>query len=73
MATLVESISRFLILVPLAGRDSLTVSQAIIAMAGELPTLLKRSLNWDSGAKMARHREITAKQFPVCFARPHSP
>lgn len=73
VATLVERTSRFLILVPLAGRDALTVSQAIIAMAGELPAPLKRSLTWDCGAEMARHSEITAKQFPVYFAHPHSP
>ena len=73
VATLVERTSRFLILVPLAGRDSLSVSQAIIAMAGQLPAPLKRSLTWDCGAEMARHSEITAKQFPVYFAHPHSP
>ena len=44
VATLVERTSRFLVLVPLAGQDSLTVSQAIIAMAGGLPGPLKRSL-----------------------------
>lgn len=73
MGTLVERTTRFLILVPLAGRDALTVSQAIIAMAGDLPAPLKRSLTWDCGAEMARHSEITAKQFPVYFAHPHSP
>jgi IS30 family transposase len=31
VATLVERTSRFLILVPLTGRDSLTVSEAIIS------------------------------------------
>jgi len=73
VATLVERTSRFLVLVPLAGQDSLSVSQAIIAMAGELPAPLKRSLTWDCGAEMARHSEITATQFPVYFAHPHSP
>jgi IS30 family transposase len=73
VATLVERASRFLILVPLTGRDSLTVSDAIIAVAGELPPPLRRSLTWDCGAEMARHGQITAKQFPVYFAHPHSP
>ena len=73
VATLVERTSRFLILVPLAGRDSLTVADASIAVAGDLPAPLKRSLTWDCGAELARHSEITAKQFPVYFAHPHSP
>ena len=34
VATLVERTSRFLILVPLTGRDSLTVGDAIIAATG---------------------------------------
>ena len=37
VATLVERTSRFLILVPLTGRDSLTVSAAVIAATGGLP------------------------------------
>lgn len=38
MATLVERTSRLLILVPLTGRDSLTVGEAINAATGTLPT-----------------------------------
>ncbi|MCA1702954.1 MAG: hypothetical protein LC808_06665 [Actinobacteria bacterium] len=37
VATLVKRTSRFLILVPLTGRDSLTVGQAVIAATGGLP------------------------------------
>lgn len=73
VATLVERTTRFLILVPLTGRDSLTVGDAIIAAVGDLPAELKRSLTWDCGAEMARHAQVTAKQVPVYFARPHSP
>lgn len=62
-----------LVLVPLAGQDSLSVSQAVIVMAGDLPAPLKRSLIWDCGAEMARHSEITARQVPVYLAQPHSP
>lgn len=47
VATLVERTSRFLILVPLTGRDSLTVTQAIIAAVGDLPASITRSLTWD--------------------------
>jgi IS30 family transposase len=73
VATLVERTSRFLVLVPLSGRDSLTVKDAIIAAVGDLPTSIKRSLTWDCGAEMALHKEVTATGLPVYFAHPHSP
>jgi transposase, IS30 family len=73
VATLVERTSRFLILVPLTGRDSLTVTQAIISAVGDLPATIKRSLTWDCGTEMALHKEVTATGLPVYFAHPHSP
>jgi IS30 family transposase len=73
VATLVERTSRFLILVPLTGRDSLTVGEAIIAATTTLPIQVRRSLTWDCGSEMARHTMITATGLPVFFAHPHSP
>ncbi|WP_285507277.1 IS30 family transposase, partial [Actinokineospora sp. NBRC 105648] len=73
VATLVERTSRFLILVPLTGRDSLTVTQAVIAAVGDLPATVKRSSTWDCGSEMALHRDVTATGLPVYFAHPHSP
>ena len=73
VATLVERTSRFLVLVPLRGRDSLTVSEAIISAVGPLPASIKRSLTWDCGSEMALHKDITATGLPVYFAHPHSP
>ena len=73
VATLVEGTSRFLILAPLTGRDSLTVGQAVIAATGGLPASIRRSLTWDCGTEMARHASITATGLPVYFAHPHSP
>jgi IS30 family transposase len=73
VATLVERVSRFVVLVPLTGRDSLTVGDAVIAAAGTLPPQIARSLTWDCGAEMAQHARITAAGLPVYFARPHSP
>jgi transposase, IS30 family len=73
VATLVERTTRFLILVGLTGRDSLTVGEAIIAATGNLPAEIRRSLTWDCGAEMARHATITATGLPVFFAHPHSP
>ena len=60
VATLVERMSRFLILVPLTGRDSLTVGDAVIAATHGLPDQIRRSLTWDCGSEMARHATITA-------------
>jgi IS30 family transposase len=73
VATLVERTSRFLILVPLTGRDSLTVGDAVIAATHGLPNQIRRSLTWDCGSEMARHATITATGLPVYFAHPHSP
>ena len=73
VVTVVERTSRFLILVPLTGRDSLTVTQAIIAAVGELPATIKRSLTWDCGTQMALHKDVTATGLPVFFTHPHSP
>ena len=72
VATLVERTSRFLMVCPLTGRDSLTVGDAVIAAYTALPATAKRSLTWDCGSEMASHK-IVASQLPVYFAHPHSP
>ncbi|GAA1309168.1 hypothetical protein GCM10009634_73910 [Saccharothrix xinjiangensis] len=71
VATLVERTSRFL--VPLRGRDSLTVTDAIIAAVGGLPPSVTRSPTWDCGSEMALHQQVTATGLPVFFAHPRSP
>jgi transposase, IS30 family len=49
VATLVERSSRFLVLVPLHGRDALTVNRAVIAATTGLPEHMPASLTWDCG------------------------
>lgn len=73
VATLVERTSRFLVLVPLHGRDSLTVGRAVIAATSGLPEHMRASLTWDCGAEMAAHATVTKGTMPVYFAHPHSP
>jgi IS30 family transposase len=73
VATLVERVSRLVVLVPLSGRDALTVGDAVIAAAGQLPPQIAKSLTWDCGSEMAGHSRVTAAGLPVFFARPHSP
>ncbi|MFJ7908116.1 IS30 family transposase, partial [Kitasatospora sp. NPDC096204] len=50
------------------------VRDALVATARTLPNELKRSLTWDQGSEMARHREFTlATDIPVYFCDPASP
>ena len=73
IATLVERTSRFLVLVPLHGRDALTVGAAVIAATSGLPEHMRASLTWDCGAEMASHTTVTKGTMPVYFAHPPSP
>jgi transposase, IS30 family len=73
-STLVERTSRFLILVPLAGRDSPTVTGALAERIAGLPDTLRRTLTWDCGTEMAEHAALSvAADIEVFFAHPYSP
>ena len=41
------------------GKTPPTCAMLSIATLGTLPTALRRSLTWDQGKEMARHREFT--------------
>jgi IS30 family transposase len=75
IGTLVERSTRFVILVPLPnGHAALEVRDALIPAIKALPEHLRRSLTWDRGTEMARHREVTfATDMAIYFADPHSP
>jgi IS30 family transposase len=74
IATLVERRSRFVMLVKIAARDSATVVKALARRIHKLPAELRRSLTWDRGAEMGRHREFTVDtKVQVYFCDPHSP
>ena len=61
-------------LVKLAGRDSETVVEALRRKILRLPQQLRRSLTWDGGSEMARHKEFTvATDVAVYICDPHSP
>lgn len=74
IATLVERFSRFVLLVKLPARDSLSVVDALSHTMGQLPQHLRRSLTWDRGTEMAEHARFTiAVDMPVYFCDPRSP
>ncbi len=75
IGTLVERSTRFTLLVHLPdGRTAEHVRNALIITAATLPAQLKKSLTWDQGSEMSRHREFTlAADLPVYFCDPASP
>jgi IS30 family transposase len=74
IATLVERHSRFTMLVKLKRKDSATVVAALAQQIGKLPEELRRSLTWDQGSEMARHKSFTvATDVQVYFCDPRSP
>jgi IS30 family transposase len=74
IATLVERQSRYLMLVKLSGKDTGTVTNALIKNARKLPQDLYKSLTWDRGKEMAGHKRFTlATDIQVYFCDPHHP
>jgi IS30 family transposase len=74
IATLVERKSRFVILVKVPSGDTHTVVSALTRRVRKLPKQLRRSLTWDRGTEMARHKEFSlATDVKVYFCDPHSP
>ena len=75
IGTLVERTTRFNLLLHLPGRhDAVSVHDAMLTAIATLPDHLWRSLTWDQGSEMARHRQITiAANLPIYFCDPHSP
>ena len=74
MATLVERHSRFTMLVKLTGKDAPTVTKALSRQVRKLPVELRRSLTWDRGLELARHKQFTmATNVRVYFCDPQSP
>jgi IS30 family transposase len=73
-STLVERVSRYLILVPLTSKHTHTVTTAVAQHIQGLPETLRRSLTWDCGTEMAAHAALSlAADIDVYFAHPHSP
>src|SRR5882724_10195523 len=74
IATLVERHSRFTALVKVRSKDTAAVVAALSRHVRKLPASLRRSLTWDRGLEMARHKSFTvATNVKVYFCDPHSP
>ena len=74
IVTLVERHSRFLMLIKVPGKDTAVVVAALSKHVRKLPTTLRRSLTWDRGLEMAKHKEFTvATDVKVYFCDPQSP
>lgn len=74
MATLVERVSRFTLLVKVTGTDTETVVRALSRQVRRLPLALRQSLPWDRGMEMAAHKSFTvATDVQVYFCDPQSP
>jgi IS30 family transposase len=75
IGTLVERQTRYVLLTHLGSDASTeTVIGKIAEQIVRLPEQLRRSLTWDQGSEMARHRQFTvATGVKVYFCDPHSP
>jgi len=74
IATLVERHSRFAMLIKVPSKDTAVVVAALSKHVRKLPATLRRSLTWDRGLEMAKHKEFTvATDVQVYFCDPQSP
>ena len=74
IATLVERHTRFVMLLKVPSKDTVTVVAALGKHVRKLPQELRRSLTWDRGKEMADHKTFTvATNVQVYFCDPRSP
>jgi IS30 family transposase len=74
IATLVERHSRFAMLIKVPSKETEAVVAALSRHVRKLPVTLRRSLTWDRGLEMAKHKDFTvATDVQVYFCDPQSP
>jgi IS30 family transposase len=74
IATLVERHSRFAMLIKVPSKNTEVVVAALSQQVRKLPATLRRSLTWDRGLEMAKHKDFTvATDVKVYFCDPQSP
>ncbi len=74
IGTLVERMTRYLLIVPLDKKDAYSVRMAFAKAVKNIPGLLKKTLTYDRGSEMAEHKLFLADtKIQVYFCDPHSP
>ena len=75
LATLVERVTRYTLLVPLPGRRTMdALNTAIADVFADLPAVISRSLTWDQGHEIAGHAQLAnTTGLDVYLCNPHSP
>ena len=75
IGTLVERTTRFVMLLHLPnGHSADEVNAAMTAKIGELPAALSRSITWDQGSELSRHRQFSIDTgIDIYFCDPHAP
>jgi IS30 family transposase len=74
IATLVERHSRYVMLIKVPSKETEAVVAALSQHVRKLPATLRRSLTWDRGLEMAKHKEFTVTtDVQVYFCDPQSP
>ena len=75
IGTLVERTTRFVMLLHLPnGHGAAEVNAAIAAKITELPAALVRSITWDQGSELSRHRQFSIDTgVDIFFCDPHAP
>ncbi len=74
IATLVERQSRFVMLIKVPGKSTDDVVPALTKRIKSLPSELRKSVTWDRGMEMAKHKDFTiSTHVQVYFCDPQSP
>jgi IS30 family transposase len=74
IGTLVERMTRYLLIVPMKGKDAFSVRTAFAKAVKNIPRRLKKTLTYDRGSEMAEHKLFLKEtKIQVYFCDPHSP
>ena len=74
LVTLVERLSRYLLVLPIKDATSETVITAVAEAFSRLPNTMRKTLTWDRGVEMTRHSDFTRLAgTPVCFCDAYCP
>ena len=74
VATLVERVSRYTMIIPLTKRDAVSVREAITQRVMQIPDFLRKTLTHDQGKELSQHVQLTIDtNMQVYFADPASP